>query len=60
MINRYCSGMISEITINELQEQDLKKLIGDSIDEIVKYCNNFAFNQELDKLLPCISSLNVY
>ena len=52
--------MISEITINELQEQDLKKLIGDSIDEIVKYCNNFAFNQELDKLLPCISSLNVY
>jgi methionyl-tRNA synthetase len=24
MVNRYCSGMISEIIINEQQEQDLK------------------------------------
>ena len=41
MVNRYCSGMISEIIINEQQEQDLKKLIGDSIDEIVEKFNNF-------------------
>ena len=60
MVNRYCSGMISEIIINEQQEQDLKKLIGDSIDEIVEHFNNFAFNQGLDKLFSCISSLKVY
>ena len=60
MANRYCSGMISEVTVNEQQEQALKKLIGDSIDEIVEHCNNFAFNQALDKLFSCISSINVY
>ena len=60
MVNRYCSGMISEIIINEQQEQDLKKLIGDSIDEIVEHFNNFAFNQGLDKLFSRISSLKVY
>ena len=52
--------MISEIIINEQQEQDLKKLIGDSIDEIVEHFNNFAFNQGLDKLFSRISSLKVY
>ena len=52
--------MISEIIINEQQEQDLKKLIGDSFDEIVGHFNNFAFNQELDKLFSCTSSLKVY
>ena len=52
--------MISEIIINEQQEQDLKKLIGDSIDEIVEHLNNFAFNQGLVKLFSCISSLKVY
>ena len=60
MVNRYCSGMISEIIINEQQEQDLKKLIGDSNDEIVEHFNNFAFNQGLDKLFSCISSLKIY
>ena len=52
--------MISEIIINEQQEQDLKKLIGDYIDEIVGHFNNFALNQELDKLFSCTSSLKVY
>ena len=51
--------MISEIIINEQQEQDLKKLIGDSIDEIVEQFNNFAFNQWLDKLFSRISSVKV-
>ena len=60
MVSRYCSGMISEIIINEQQEQDFKKLIGDSIDEIVGHFNNFAFNQELDKLFSCTSSLKIY